>query len=281
MTGWVVFVGTAVFIRALAAPFGRFLTLEGLTRTNYAGMPIPTSYGLLLLFVSLPFYLLAYVAGEKEPTLRIVCAAVAYGLLGFADDRWGDRSVGGLKGHFRKLFRERQVTTGAVKAIGGSLAALLLAASLPGILPERIVAAMLIALASNALNLVDTRPVRTVALFFLLTGVAALTGLVGRQDLPAAWGVLPGAALAYLPVERSRKGMLGDSGSNLLGGVAGVSLAMALNLPAQMVLVVLLIGFHLFTERRSLNAFIGERPALRRIDEWVQGPAQADGSEMS
>ncbi|MFO1534026.1 MAG: PLP-dependent transferase, partial [Thermoplasmatota archaeon] len=45
--------------------------------------------------------------------------------------RWGDRSVGGLRGHFRALARG-QLTTGAVKALGGGAAAVAIAAALEG-----------------------------------------------------------------------------------------------------------------------------------------------------
>lgn len=276
MIEWMVFLGPAVLVWATEGMFGRALASKGLVRTNYAGNPIPTSYGLLLLMATLPFYMLSYsLPGSGGIAVRIVTAVLAFGLLGFADDRWGDRSVGGLKGHFRKLFREREMTTGAMKALAGAWVSILLAISLfPGQVFHWMVAAAMIALMANGLNLVDTRPVRAVGIFLVGTGVVLLLFKILRGEVPAALVVLPGAVLAYLPVERARKGMLGDSGANMLGGALGLTLAMVLPLPVKIVVVALLLAFHLFTERRSLNEFLQERPRLNALDEWVQGPVR-------
>jgi UDP-N-acetylmuramyl pentapeptide phosphotransferase/UDP-N-acetylglucosamine-1-phosphate transferase len=65
--------------------------------------------------------------------------------------------------------------------------------------------------------------------------------------------------------------MLGDSGSNLLGGTLGLSLVLALGLWGKLLAVAALVAFHVFTERRSLNAYIKERPLLRKLDEWIAG----------
>ncbi|MBW3623499.1 MAG: hypothetical protein KY468_08825 [Armatimonadetes bacterium] len=272
----IAFAGSALLIWASEGPFGRFLASKGLVRRNYAGRPIPTSYGVLLLLASLPFYLLAAsVPGDAGITLRISLAAFAFGLLGFADDRWGDRSVGGLKGHFRKLLHEREMTTGAVKALAGGWVAVILAGTLhPGQPLPWAVSALLIALTANSLNLVDTRPARAVALFLAGTGLVLVAYGLKRAGIPAALWVLPGAALAYLPVERARRGMLGDSGANGLGGALGFMFAMAFGFWVQLFLVGALLGFHAFTERRSLNEYIREHPRLHRFDLWVQGRDQ-------
>ena len=93
----------------------------------------------------------------------------------------------------------------------------------------------------------------------------------GNTVADAFW-VLPCAVAAYWPVERGRRGMLGDSGANLLGATLGCTLAMSVGFPIRVVLVSLLLGFHLFTERRSLNEYIAVRPRLRAFDHWIQGP---------
>ena len=48
----------------------------------------------------------------------------SFGLLGLVDDLYGSRKVGGFSGHFGALRRGR-LTTGAAKAIGGSVAGVL------------------------------------------------------------------------------------------------------------------------------------------------------------
>jgi UDP-N-acetylmuramyl pentapeptide phosphotransferase/UDP-N-acetylglucosamine-1-phosphate transferase len=267
------FIGPLMGVWAFEAAFGRFLASKGLVRSNYAGHPIPTSYGLLLFLAVMPFYLLALLLpGLSAYLLQYLIVALAFTLLGFADDRWGDRSVGGLKGHFRKLLRERELTTGATKALVGSWVALIVAATLiPGSIGKLILDAVLIALAANALNLVDTRPARSVVLFLIGTLLAGWLLSRSYTGTPPILWALPGASLAYLPVERSRRGMLGDSGSNLLGGTLGLSLVLALGFWGKLLAVAALVAFHVFTERRSLNAYIKERPLLRKLDEWIAG----------
>jgi UDP-N-acetylmuramyl pentapeptide phosphotransferase/UDP-N-acetylglucosamine-1-phosphate transferase len=258
---------------AFEAGFGRFLVFKGLVRSNYAGRPLPTSYGLLLLLAALPFYLLSWLLPGASPyILQFMIVALAFTGLGFADDRWGDRSVGGLKGHFRKLLHEREMTTGALKALVGSWVGLVVSTMLiPPNLVELVLNAALIALTANAMNLIDTRPARSVVLFLVGTLIAGLFMARNLTGIPPALWALPGAALAYLPVERSRRGMLGDAGSNLLGGTLGLSFALALGLWGKLLWVGLLIGFHWFTEKRSLNAYLKDRPLLRRLDEYIQG----------
>ena len=276
MTGFALlaFLGPALLVWSLIKPFGQGLRAHGLARENFKGDVIPVSYGLLLLTASLPIYLILYVLKvSPEWSIRLVAAAMAFGLLGFADDRWGDRSVGGLKGHFRKLLRERTLTTGASKALGGGGAALLLSATLrPVGSPVWLMDAAIIALSANALNLADTRPVRALALFYAGTVLVAATLLLSRAPVPPALWVLPGAALPYLPVERARRGMLGDSGSNFLGGVMGLALVMSVPPNVRFLVALVLVGFHVFTEKRSLNAFIRDHRPLCRLDEWLRGP---------
>jgi hypothetical protein len=118
-----------------------------------------------------------------------------------------------------------------------------------------------------------------VALFLLASGVFAFCFVRFRTGVPIVYGVLPGASLAYLPVERARRGMLGDAGSNMLGGVLGLGMGMTLSPPAKLAVVALLLGFHYFTERRSLNAWIKAHPALDRVDRWLQGSPRGEAGE--
>ena len=271
----VVLIGPALIVLVLRESFGRWLASIGLSRPNYAGRPIPTGYGLLLLMASLPFCAMAFLLPtESAAAARVAATALAFGGLGFIDDRWGDRSVGGLKGHFRALVAERRLTTGALKALCGAWTALILAATLqPAGFVDLLVSAALIALAANSLNLVDTRPMRAIALFYLGTAASMSVLMWYGAGTPMSFWAVPGAVAAYVPAERARDGMLGDSGANLLGALVGLELAMALPLWGRAALVVLLVAFHVFTERVSLNAYIEKHPFLRRIDRWIQGPA--------
>lgn len=59
--------------------------------------------------------------------------------------------------------------------------------------------------------------------------------------------------------------MRGDTGSNLLGGVLGVSLVILKPLWTQGLLTLGLPLFHLWAERHSLTEWVEQRPLLRRL----------------
>jgi UDP-GlcNAc:undecaprenyl-phosphate/decaprenyl-phosphate GlcNAc-1-phosphate transferase len=60
--------------------------------------------------------------------------------------------------------------------------------------------------------------------------------------------------------------MLGDTGSNLLGAVAGLWLVLALDTAGQAVAAALMAALTIFGEFRSLTAAIDRVPPLRALD---------------
>src|SRR5579871_6319247 len=135
---------------------------------NFRGEIIPQSYGVMILFWTAP--MLAGIALLYPATgpvcLRWLVTVVGFGALGWIDDTWGTKKIKGLRGHFRAAFRDHTLTTGFCKAVGGALLALDLGWSLhPGHVASALVAAALIALAANAINLLDLRPGRAGAVF--------------------------------------------------------------------------------------------------------------------
>ena len=57
--------------------------------------------------------------------LATVLALAGFGLLGYLDDTRGDPHSGGFRAHLTRSWRERRLTTGALKALGGGMIALL------------------------------------------------------------------------------------------------------------------------------------------------------------
>ncbi len=237
----------------------------GAVRENYRGRAVPVGAGLVLLlaFLGACFFLFFWV-----PPLFLVASAfvlVLFCLLGLADDLLGSRERRGLRGHFGALWRGR-LTTGALKALGGAAGAVLfaLAARPGGSVGEVAATALLVALAANTLNLFDLRPGRALKVFFAwgLAVAAAAWGSPGSLLLAP----LLGSALAYARRDLRGEAMLGDTGSNLLGAALGVATAGACSLPGQVVVVVVLVALHVFTERYSLTALIAGNRFLSFLD---------------
>lgn len=276
----------SLLLQPLIEPVSRAL---GQQRANFAGTRIPTGAGWIVVVAVIvggvaAEALLPALGLRLSPVLRgaMAAAALSFGALGWLDDQWGDRSVKGLRGHLRSFFRERRLTSGFVKAAGGALAGLMLAYVLAdrSAVSERArllataLGGTVIALSANAINLLDLRPLRAIK-GFALQGlvILALTALAAPDHLAGlAWLALPAGALAaYAPREARCRAMLGDTGANALGAIAGVSAVWALPMGLQLVLAAALVALHLFAERRSITATIAARPWLDRLDRWGWG----------
>jgi UDP-N-acetylmuramyl pentapeptide phosphotransferase/UDP-N-acetylglucosamine-1-phosphate transferase len=237
---------------------------------NFRGETIPQSYGLtILLWAGALFALTAWLLPEQRPRCaNWLLAVVGYGALGFADDTWGSRQIKGLRGHFRAAFRDRVLTTGFLKAVGGALLALILGRRLhPDSLPAALLAGALIALSANAVNLLDLRPGRAGAVFLVASGL--LLGYTVRTDSALAGVPLLYIVLPTLPVwERDARAavMMGDTGSNLLGACLGLAVASLPVYTPQIVTLLLLIVLHVVAERYSLTQIIEKTPVLRFLD---------------
>lgn len=241
----------AALALVLLPPTLRLLARVGLVRQNFRGETIPVGYGVAL---CVPGAIFAGFTGGGI----LGAGLVGFFVLGLIDDLYGDRRAGGFGGHLREL-ADGRITTGLLKAVIGGIFALVLAGVKGGGFGNVIVDALLIALFANALNLFDLRPGRALKVFLPLGGALALTGQFGLA-------ALFGAGVAAWRVDLRARAMMGDAGSNALGAAIGIG-ALALPLWARLILVVLLIAFHAYTERSSLTSAIERQVWLRRLDE--------------
>lgn len=244
------------------------ITEAGLVKPNYRNQPIPLALGLVFLFSTVITLGLGVPLGffSAEETLLTIFLVVILGFLGLIDDLLGSRSASGFKGHFRKLLLERNLTTGALKALMGGLSAFLV-----GFLITQEdwwlfwLNGLIIALTANAFNLLDLRPGRAIKIFLLWT-IPFLFYFWG-QERTILLAPLLGGVLAYFPLDLQAKGMMGDTGSNLLGGFVGLLIAWNLATLSKFLVLVLLLLFHLYTEKYSLTETITRVSWLRYLDE--------------
>jgi UDP-N-acetylmuramyl pentapeptide phosphotransferase/UDP-N-acetylglucosamine-1-phosphate transferase len=248
-----------------------------LLKINFRGDKIPTAYGFVFVIGSILFYgtkIFSSLPRIDKVDLCYLIAVLGFGILGLIDDLFGDRSTGGLKGHFLALAHGK-VTTGAIKAIGGAIIAAVTGWMLMGLTWKLILIGFVIGGAANIVNLTDLRPGRAIAFYaFLSIPVIAkliemLTHGVGISSVSPAIFALAGAAALY-PGERSAKFMLGDTGANALGAALGVSIA--IYLPDERVLaaaVAVVLLFHIWTEGHSISRLIENNKILRGIDRKI------------
>jgi hypothetical protein len=173
----------------------------------------------------------AVAALGQSPVLVVAAAA------GLADDVWGGPERG-----FRAHLRAGR-TTGVLKLVAIPLAGLLATRKVSG--------ALLVGLAANFLNQLDTRPGRALKAYLL--GAPAV-------DAPLAIAVL------LLPYDLREKTMLGDAGSNALGALLGLSSVNRLGGRARWLAIGALAGLTALGERRSLGKLIEQTPGLSALD---------------
>lgn len=248
-------------------------------RHNYRDHPLPTGVGVLVpLAVAAVVALQALIAEvlsafavtrpwlldvvrSRGALLAAIC--LAFSLLGLLDDLGGVGESGGFRGHFRALAQGR-LTTGAVKAFGGPLAALALLGSGVGqgrfaLLRE----AAIVCLAANLVNLLDRAPGR--ATKFAALGAVGLVLGVGFG--PAAVAAVPvAAALGLLGPDLREECMLGDAGANAVGAGLGYGIVVGTGTATQWVLLGVLVVLNAGSEFVSYSRLIDRVPPLRWFD---------------
>jgi len=195
----------------------------GPTAVNHRGLRLP---------------LVGWLVGlRRDPAVAAVAA------IGLADDLWS----GGERGFRAHLGRRR--TTGVLKLFGIPLVGLLATRKLSG--------ALLVGLAANFLNQLDTRPGRALKAYLLL---APPTGAPLR------------AAVILAPYDLREMAMLGDSGANALGALLGLSSVSKLTARGRWAAIGALAGLTLLGETRSLGELIERTPVLRELDALGRQP---------
>jgi UDP-GlcNAc:undecaprenyl-phosphate/decaprenyl-phosphate GlcNAc-1-phosphate transferase len=271
MLFWPLWLAAALWLAILPLLVGWLLRRICLTRPNYRGDHIPVGYGILILLWSAPLLaaLLALFPSGRREIAAFLAVVSGMSLLGFIDDVWGDRSVTGLRGHFRRFFKDGVITTGFLKAVGGALVSLLVPRQLLNqAWPDALLNGAIIALTANALNLLDLRPGRAGALF-LVAALAVVSLQLSARQAPWPPPLLFIAVPALVVYERDARArvMMGDAGSNLLGGALG--LAFVLTFPSPLprwITLGLLVALHIIAERSSLTRIIEGNLLLRRLD---------------
>jgi UDP-GlcNAc:undecaprenyl-phosphate/decaprenyl-phosphate GlcNAc-1-phosphate transferase len=187
--------------------------------------------------------------------------------LGLLDDMVGRGAAAdsprGWRGHARAVVSGR-LSTGAIKALGALALAAFVLARRGEEGGQYIADIALLLLATNLINLFDTGPGRAEKAFALLAfglSIGAWTAAPAELLAPFIGPVLVGAAFTL-----RERAMLGDTGSNVLGALAGIWLLTSLDDGARLVALAVIAAITLYGEFRSLGRLIESLPPLRALD---------------
>jgi UDP-GlcNAc:undecaprenyl-phosphate/decaprenyl-phosphate GlcNAc-1-phosphate transferase len=260
----------------LARPTLRALRAGGHLRPNYRGRELPVPLGVLIVVAALlalvPLLLIERLGDTAifyPRSLLVAIYTLGVACLGLIDDAFGGARVDqgtaprGWRGHGAAALRG-ELSTGTVKALG-SLGLALLSTDYLGLSVGRwLLAAGVLVLATNALNLLDLRPGRAFKVFVLVG--AGLT--IGSRELRQLWtlGLFVGPALVAGAYDLREEAMLGDTGANLLGALAGLWMVLVLAQTGQLIALALLAIVTVYGELRSISELVARVPLLRGLD---------------
>jgi UDP-GlcNAc:undecaprenyl-phosphate GlcNAc-1-phosphate transferase len=265
----------AIAISLFLVPAGaRGLRDAGLVRENYRGARLAFPLGAVLATAALVALApLAFLNDRVdldllEPALRQwLPYLLGIAFLGFLDDSLGRGEAAaaprGWRGHWAAL-RSGSLSTGAIKAVG-ALALAAYVVSGRGLESWRYLADVaLLVLTTNLFNLVDLRPGRAEkALALLAAGLCLGAWTFWPLEL---LGIFAGPALVGARLTLGERAMLGDTGSNLIGAVAGVWLLTTLGDDGRLIALAAVALLTIYGELRSISTTIDSVPPLRWLD---------------
>ena len=259
--------------------FKSMLVNGNVIRPNYKNEMIPVGMGIVFLpMIIINSIILGFVTlnniwfvSSSNYNLNIVwllCLALyifsmmAMFFAGALDDLIGNRNVSGLKGHFKSLFKG-ELTTGGFKALFGGFVGLVVSVCISSSIVDIIVNTLIIALSTNLMNLFDLRPGRAIKAYLVIMIPIYITLTGYTKVFPLL--ILPNV-LAYFNTDLKARGMMGDTGSNVLGISIGVLMALGYGIKVRLAWLVFLILMHLITEKFSLTKIIEKNRVLKFID---------------
>jgi UDP-GlcNAc:undecaprenyl-phosphate GlcNAc-1-phosphate transferase len=246
----------------------------GLTRENYAGRAVAFPAGAVLIACSLLALAPLAVLDDRahldllDPELRRwIVYVLGVALLGLIDDALGRGAAAdtprGWRGHARAILGGR-FSTGAIKA-AGALALAAYAVSGRGREGLDYVADLaLLLLATNLFNLLDLRPGRVEKAFAAL--LAGLCLGAWSAEPVELLGIFIGPVLVGAVFTLRERAMLGDTGSNLVGALAGISMLVVLDDTGRWIALAAVLALTIYGEFRSISKTIERIPLLRWID---------------
>ncbi len=262
----------------MARPLLVALEGRGALRPNYRGRRLAFPFGLLVPVAGcaalVPLALAQAVGTSDVLPRRFGCVAllcVGVALLGLLDDILPSRlgagsgrgAARGVRSHSAALLRG-ELSTGAIKAAGTTILALVAAAGLQRHGVSQLLGAGVIVLSAHVFNLLDLRPGRAPKAFALL-----LAGLViGSGQAAPLWevGLFAGPALVAGAFDLREQALLGDTGASVLGALAGVVLVLSLPSDGQLIALCALAAASAYGELRSISSLIEATPLLRKLD---------------
>ena len=229
------------------------------------GKAIPNALGIAFVF-NLVLVLTLFKFFLKDYYMVILTGCIFIANLGLIDDVLNKNSehIKGFTGHFTQLIRGN-VTTGLVKAFFGFVISIYVSIDINSNFVGFVINVLLITLSTNFINLLDLRPGRAVKAFMLIGSTIFIVNIL--KNIPNFYlTIMLGTMIAYYGYDVEARAMMGDTGSNLLGFITGVSIVLLYNFYVALISLAILIYVHIIAEKDSLSNYIRNNKILNFID---------------
>ncbi|WAM32864.1 hypothetical protein [Caldicellulosiruptor morganii] len=170
--------------------------------------------GIILGLVLALYAFLEYLNVRKTNFLITCFSFLAISVIGLIDDVFGDDKSKGFKGHIKRLWKDKEISTGLVKMILIPIVLFLGSAHITQDIYKSFIYTILGALCINLFNLFDLRPGRCIKILFIF--IVLIGSFINW--IPFYISLL----ILLMPIfigDIKEIYMLGDAGSNLIGYV--------------------------------------------------------------
>lgn len=265
----IIFIVNLSVTMIMIPPIKNMLLSSNITGKNYKDNIIPVGMGITFIPVVIINAIVLNYFFRDNPDAQQLLSVFLVGIMtvatvGLIDDLAGNRGTLGFKGHMKSLLKGR-LTTGGLKAVVGGFISLLIGNFFSYNIIEILVNALIIALSTNLINLLDLRPGRAIKGFLLIAILFIFSGLSGEVRTILISFIA--YAIAYLPQDIKAKSMMGDVGSNALGIILGIVVVVSYTITVKYIILGLLILIHIITEKYSLTEIIEKNFVLNFFDK--------------
>ncbi|WP_125554808.1 hypothetical protein [Salibacterium salarium] len=230
------------------------------TAENYQKRRVPYSLGVILLAASIMSLFLG-------ASTTFVLYIITIWLAGWIDDFFGSSFPKGIRGHMMYFVQRGEWTTGLMKIIFISAAALFAVVSEIDLILgwESIISLFIFVLSPHVTNILDTRPLRVWKWTFchFLIYFIMIPSLQGGEVIVFVLAMM----IIWWHIEKTKQAMLGDNGAALVGGIIAWFGFSTLPFIVKIVIVLLYTVLTLMAERISFHETIQQSRLLKWIDQ--------------
>ena len=238
----------------------------GCISSNYRNLKVIYGIGIVFVPIEITTLALAMILYNNEYLnyTSYLFAVCAIGFAGLLDDLIGNKQIKGLKNHVVS-FAKGVLTTGFIKAFIGIISSIIISLENSKNLFDFTLNILIIALFTNALNLMDLRPGRCIKVFLFLGFIILAINLSKTLALLPLIIMLV-ASIIYAKYDLKEICILGDTGSNILGITLGYFSTVTFNSTNKIIIFLGLFVINALAEKFSLTKLISNNKVLNYID---------------